>query len=109
MNKAEQHPKTIEEGGDDLSVSNSDSHATGTNDQSNKSFSMSVDKDVLRSKTAAFIVLGLAAVGLGFMTFFLTRSGEIDDFESQVSPVSQVHRLRNTPSCSPIRIASIAV
>ena len=43
------------------------------------------DKNVLRSKTAAFIVLGMAAVGLGFMTFFLTRREEISDFEEQVS------------------------
>ena len=43
------------------------------------------DKNVLRSKTAAFVVLGLAAVGLGLMIFFLTRGEEISDFEEQVS------------------------
>ena len=43
------------------------------------------DKIVLRSKTAAFVVLGMAAMGLGLMIFFLTRGEEIDGFEEQVS------------------------
>lgn len=43
------------------------------------------DRNVLRSKMCAFMILGLAAVGLGFMTFFLTRGDELNDFEDQVS------------------------
>lgn len=43
------------------------------------------DRNVRRSKAVAFLILGLAAIGLGFMTFFLTRKGEVDDFEDQVS------------------------
>ena len=47
-----------------------------------------VDKNVTRSKKAAFFVLGLAAVGLGFMTFFLMRKVEVTNFEDQVSSLS---------------------
>lgn len=43
------------------------------------------DRIVWRSKRAAFLVLALAALGLGAMTFFLTRGEEIGDFEKQVS------------------------
>ena len=61
--------------------------ALSLSDEQNKNSSSShrEDKNVVRSKTAAFVVLGLAAMGLGFMTFFLTRSEEIADFEQQVS------------------------
>jgi hypothetical protein len=62
----------------------SESHGSMT-EQTNKSVTtMSVDKDIRRTKSVAFFVLGLAAVGLAVMTFFLTRSEELNDFESQV-------------------------
>lgn len=53
--------------------------------KNNSTTSRREDKNVLRSKNAAFVILGLAAVGLGFMTFFLTRGEEIADFEEEVS------------------------
>jgi len=45
----------------------------------------SEDKNVVRSKFAAFVILALAALGLGTMTFLLTRNEELRDFEDQVS------------------------
>lgn len=82
---------TTEDEGDDASVADnsaSDSHQTSTNDDSDKTKglgSLLMDKFLLRGKVAAFFILGLAAVGLGAMTFFLTRGEEMDNFENQVS------------------------
>jgi hypothetical protein len=70
---------------DDVS---SDSHQTNTNDESNKTRKgrfLALDRGLLSSRVAAFFVLGLAAVGLGAMTFFLTRGQELDEMERQVS------------------------
>jgi hypothetical protein len=43
------------------------------------------DGYVLKSKSAAFIILAMSAIGLGFMAYYLTRSEELDDFKDQVS------------------------
>ena len=76
------------DGDDDDSVaetSNTGEGEKGDNNNSKNHGSVSGDKNVLRSKFAAFVILALAAVGLGLMTFFLTRGEELDDFEGQVS------------------------
>lgn len=84
---------SIDREGDDNDDSVADSAATGEDATKNNSgSSMKDDKNVMRSKLAAFVILALAAIGLGLMTFFLTRGEELDDFKDQVSPKAKRRR-----------------
>ena len=81
MNKeVESHDNSVDHA--DESVADSETQLSEDPAKTNDSHD---DKNVLRSKTAALVVLGMAAVGLGLMIFFLTRGEEISDFEEQVS------------------------
>ena len=76
--------------GDYSSESSTDpSASSGTNGESsmlnNAAMGKNEEKNVLRSKMLVYIVLALAAAGMGYAVYHFLKADETNDFEVQVS------------------------